>query len=378
MRMASKRITIRTSAGFSLVEIMVAMVIGLIGTIVIFQVFAVSEGYKRTTTSGGDAQTNGALALFSVERDARMAGYGINDTSLLGCTVRAYDEGPPVREWPDLQFRLVPVVIDDGAAGAPDKITVMFSASDLVMGPAKLTQNMPSPAATFKVDNRFGFVEGDLIIAAEAGQDCTLGQATGIPGTPGQTDNVIHNSGNYTNAQGQNVPAKYNKASGLGVSYSTNGKLFNLGAGPVTNIYSIVNGQLNLQTLLTSATPTPIVDGIVQLQAEYGKDDGVNNGTVTNATYAADDGIVDKYDTASPAAGDAVGWSRIIAIRLAMVARSNLMEKPDPDGVCRTTTVAPAWAGGAIDLSTDPNWQCYRYKVFQTTVPIRNLIWRPA
>lgn len=369
---------VRANAGFSLVEIMVAMVIGLIGTIVIFQVFAVSEGYKRTTTGGGDAQTNGALALFSIERDARMAGYGINDTSLLGCTVRAYDEGPPVREWPAFQFTMVPIVITDGAGGAPDTITVMYSASDLTMGPATLTQNMPSPAATFKVNNRYGFIEGDLIIAAEAGLDCTLAQATGIPGTSGQSDNVIHNSGNYTNAQGQNVPAKYNKASGLGISYTTNGKLFNLGAGPVTNIYSIINGQLNVQAFLTSATPTPIVDGIVQLQAEYGKDDGVNNGTVTNAAYIADDGIVDRYDTISPAAGDAAGWSRIIAIRLAMVARSNLPEKPDPDGVCRITTAAPVWAGGSIILSADADWQCYRYKVFQTTVPIRNMIWRPA
>ena len=65
-------------AGFSLVEILVAMVISLLGTIIIFQVFSVSEGIKRTTTSGGDAQQNGLLALVSIEREARMAGFGIN------------------------------------------------------------------------------------------------------------------------------------------------------------------------------------------------------------------------------------------------------------------------------------------------------------
>ena len=43
-------------AGFSLVELMVAVVIGLIGKLVMFQVFAVSEGQKRTTASGGDGQ----------------------------------------------------------------------------------------------------------------------------------------------------------------------------------------------------------------------------------------------------------------------------------------------------------------------------------
>ena len=46
-------------AGFSLVELMVAVVIGLIGTLVMFQVFAVSEGQKRTTASGGDGDGDG-------------------------------------------------------------------------------------------------------------------------------------------------------------------------------------------------------------------------------------------------------------------------------------------------------------------------------
>ena len=114
----------RPSAGFSLVEIMVAVVIALIGVIVVFQVFAVSEGYKRTTTSGGDAQTNGALALFSIERDVRMAGYGINDGDLLSCKILAYHEGPPAREF---DLRMVPVEIIDGVSVAPDRITVMYS-----------------------------------------------------------------------------------------------------------------------------------------------------------------------------------------------------------------------------------------------------------
>ena len=48
----------RLSAGFSLVEIMIGMVIGMLGIIVMMQIFALSEGQKRTTTGGGDAQNN--------------------------------------------------------------------------------------------------------------------------------------------------------------------------------------------------------------------------------------------------------------------------------------------------------------------------------
>src|SRR2546422_437658 len=73
--------------GFSMVELMVAMVISLIGVIIIFQVFEASEGVRRTTTSGGDAQQNGAVALYLMERDLRNSGMGINDTIYAGCNV---------------------------------------------------------------------------------------------------------------------------------------------------------------------------------------------------------------------------------------------------------------------------------------------------
>lgn len=69
--------SIKANAGFSLVDVMVGMVIALLGVIIIFQVFSVSEGIKRTTTSGGDALQNGASALFALERSLKEAGYGI-------------------------------------------------------------------------------------------------------------------------------------------------------------------------------------------------------------------------------------------------------------------------------------------------------------
>ena len=62
--------------GMSLIEILVGIVIGMLGILVIFSVLAVAEGRKRTTTAGTDAQMAGAVALFSLERDVKQAGYG--------------------------------------------------------------------------------------------------------------------------------------------------------------------------------------------------------------------------------------------------------------------------------------------------------------
>jgi type IV pilus assembly protein PilW len=68
-----------------------------------------------------------------------------------------------------------------------------------------------------------------------------------------------------------------------------------------------------------------------------------------------------------------------------VVARSALAEKPAAGlgAPCDTTTVAPTWSGNtggarSFDLSIDPNWKCYRYRVFETTVPLRNWIWKSS
>jgi type IV pilus assembly protein PilW len=81
-----------------------------------------------------------------------------------------------------------------------------------------------------------------------------------------------------------------------------------------------------------------------------------------------------------PVGATATDWSRVLALRIALVARSNLAERPDATtGLCTTTTVDPlTWTGGTLTISADPNWKCYRYRVFETTVPLRNMIWLQA
>ncbi|MDH5265794.1 MAG: PilW family protein [Betaproteobacteria bacterium] len=389
----------RLSRGFTLVELMVGVLIGLIGTVVIFQVFAVSESQKRTTTGGSDAQQNGVFGLFQIERDIRMAGYGLNNLALLGCSINGWYEPGAA----PIQFKLVPVEIINGAAGAPDQIRLAFGNSDLFMAPAKLTQSMPTPSAVYKVDNRFGFNPGDLIIAAESGKPCTLAQATEIPGNPGNSDNVVHNSGNYKNQDGANVPADFNRPGGLpapnDIAYNawnpatgTGGRLFNLGAAPTVVIYTVQNNQL---VAINSLTPgvanqtAALADGVVQLQAQYGYDGNGDGSVPANAPSVANvtlGGNVDQWADNMPVAATGADWARVIAIRLVVTARSMTPERPNPaTGVCETTVANPKWITPAppvgIDLDVsiaDPaNWKCYRYRTFEVMVPIRNMVWFP-
>lgn len=358
--------------GFTLVELLIGMAIALIGLLVMSTIMMAANDQKKTTAGGADAQTSGAIASYAIERDLRMAGYGTNITGLLGCRIHGYDEqaSPPA----PFDFNMLPVVIVPGASGAPDRLEITYADTDVGFNAPHLTQSNNGNNANYKVDNRFGFHEGNLIVVAEPGvdsngdgqDDCTLAQVTGVPGTPGNTDNIIHNSGNYTNAAGQNVPARYNKPSGLGIAYTTNAQVYNLGDLPSNRIYAVdtATNQLTFRNALVSGTATGIGENIVMLRAWYAKD--------INA-----DGAIDLYDQVLPA--DAVQWATVIGVRFAVVARSHNRERDMVSAASLAlwpTLVlnGNSYAGPTMALTDEQRH--YRYKVFQTLVPLRNQIWR--
>ena len=88
------------------------MAIGVLVLVVIMQTFAVAEGYKRTTTSGTDAQINGLSALRTLESEVRMAGYGLMNGANLCPTINRYYNGT------SSSATTMPVKITDGGSSA--------------------------------------------------------------------------------------------------------------------------------------------------------------------------------------------------------------------------------------------------------------------
>jgi type IV pilus assembly protein PilW len=358
-----------TSQGFSLVEILVAMVISLLGTLIIFQVFEVSEGIKRTTTTGGDAQQSGLLALVALERDARMAGFGINYPPLLGCQVVGKDVTR------DINFTLAAASVGDEVSAAGDAVTFVYGSNGLLLAPPKLVSAAGTSASYFKVDNRYGFELNDMLIVGQAGKKCSLAQATVLSTATGQKDEVQRTGGDYNGAALADSYDPWDNTSQAG------GRLMSLGANPAATTYVVDSGtyQLVATNNITGASSDVVAEGIVMLQAEYGKD-----------TSPTPDGVVDVWEAKTPGTGDE--WSRVLALRMALVARSALPERPtdgiqcpqinDPTDPAKPLTDATKkfkWAGGGIDLSylstAETDWTCYRYRVFETLVPLRNMIW---
>ena len=74
--------------GAGIIETMIGILIGLLVVVVVYNLLAVAEGYKRTTTGVADAQITGLMAHFIVGQGAANGGSGVTSafTDLAECT----------------------------------------------------------------------------------------------------------------------------------------------------------------------------------------------------------------------------------------------------------------------------------------------------
>jgi len=264
------------------------------------------------------------------------------------------------------------------ALGAPSNATLPVLAP-VIINPRRANNSLLLPAGDANTDTLLvaygdaaGSPEGDAIIQIIA------------PGTL-----VVQSAANF--ARGHRVIAAPNQCVAgaaltldrvggvtartvdVGAAGGSSSLLFNLGAAPTIRAYAIRGGNLTVCDFLASncsvagnagnaAIWVPIASNIVSLRAQYGRDTAPPNG-------------VDTWDRTTPAS--ACDWVRVSALRLAVVARNSQVER-NP-----ITLAAPTWggsnqpapAGAPFNLGARADWQNYRYKVFETVVPIRNLPW---
>ncbi len=361
--------------GFTLIELMVGLVLGMIASLAIFSTISAFEAQRRTTGSGADMQQNGLLALYSVEQDIRMAGYGLIDTTTtpgnMPCAkINAYN--------PASVFNAAPVTLTNGSTGT-DIITINRFNSDtggIVTGggAAYLATPLSSGSApsSLALNSNVAINANDFILLAQPGLDCSLMKvtsvATGAGGTPASGIGVtsVGNSGGDTSQTGI-FPAYGSAASAVVVNLGPAATVSATTIGPANPAFTTTKYQINSNyDLIRSedggSTWSTVASNIVTIAAQYGVSNAGSQ-PVTCWTDAAGNGC-SGTNWASPSAADI---KRIKAIRVAVVARS---AQPT---TCNNT--APVWFGGTIDISGIPNSACYRYKIYQTIIPIRNVIW---
>lgn len=372
---ATNAISLRAQRGFSLIELMVGVVIGLLTVLVITQVMTLVEGKRRTVSMGSDAQVNAALALFTLQRDIQQSGYGaIASPDALGCTVN-YQYGSSGTAG---SFTLAPAVITPGSsATVPDSVALIQANIPGFSAPMLLTGAHTSTDNHFTVASSLGAAVGNQMIAVPQVWDatvntCTLFSVTNDTASPATT----LSKGNVPHVFAGSGAAQWNQNSLLpSTGYLSGSYLLNMGA-LVLRTYSVsAAGNLQVKEVSSadgSSTTQDLYPQIVNLKVLYGKD--------TNA-----DGVVDTYDTTAPTTN--ADWKKVLSVRIALVARSNQYEKD------LVTTAAPQWDLGSattvtgaatcnstsqcltLGVSQVTDWQHYRFKVYDTIVPLRNMLW---
>lgn len=334
----SPRLRNKCQGGFSLVEIMVGVAVGLIGVLIMTQMGVAFDSQKRSTTGSGDAQSTGMIAFSELQRELRQAGYGIDNTKILGCNLE-------IRSGVWLN-NISAVTINHPSIPAgdanTDTVLVVYGAGNGSPDGDGITSQ---PAATqYAVQTPSSYVANDRVVATLQTRPATcnlsLDTVTGVA-----TPNVSVTTG---------------------VASMTNGTLFNLGQTPRVKIFAVRSGSLTACDYMTAdctqpanavsqsvwaQTWVPIGGNVVSLRAQYL------------------DGLTNTYGTTTPST--ACGWVRTPAVRLALVSRNARQASGT------VTSAAPAWAGSTaspIVLSGNSGWQGYRYKVFETTMPLKNTI----
>jgi type IV pilus assembly protein PilW len=371
--------------GFSLIELLVALAIGLIGAVAIMQVYIAGETGKRVTGGLGEAQSGALVALYQIEREVQRAGLGFLDVGALGCNIRSNLASALNNRF------LQPVgIVPDGAgighpsnhwgippgdAGSDMLVVVAGDGGTLVEG-SRLALAAPAGTTLLRLGNGRGIQVGDFLLVSESGRDCTLTRATALPLLSGEV-NVDH---------------------ATATAYTDQAMVMHLGAAPVFSVYAVRAGMLtrcdfavsdcaNAGLTANPAVWTPVANDVVALVAQYGFD-----------TTAIPDGVVDAYcKTHVPAGGGcpnpdtglgaapgndptqsvrACDWTRVPIVQIAVVTRSGQAERDPvspaaiqlwPDSNVAPTTTGPLW--------NVPD-QNFRYRVARSATVLRNVVWR--
>ena len=320
-------------------EIMVGVVIGLIAVLVIYQVFALSEGIKRNTTAVGDSQQNGLFTSFTLGLELANAGNSIE--------VAAKDlESCPDTGNIATTFRPIPVLITPGSTlDSPDEFVVNYSMGTVSIGTVPF---MPpsSDTSNYFVQSPTGFKVGDRIVAAQAGA-CEMSTVTAV-GAP-NAEGVVHIT-----------------HSGVSTTYTTSAVLFNMGPAIKAQRvrYDVASEVLRSQDLFTAgATPNPLSSNVVNMKLLYGIDP-TNSGTLTWVRP------IGAWAPATVMSMTASQLNQIKAVRIGVVVRSEQWDKNNID-------VSWSMFGGiysGVHAASNGNW---RFRTYETIVPLRNTLWNP-
>ena len=330
--------------GAFLLELMIGLLMSSILIIGALAIFSRFEAEKITANQISETISNGSLALNYIDHIGKLSGLGLNDLNFLGCSVHFNNSEKNINS----TFSLSPVIIN--STNISDSF-ILFSSNSNSYFSSQNLQAVPNNSE-IQLKTIFSFTPGDIFIIGERNKDCSLAQATTLLST---NEKLSYATGSYVNNSGESIATRFNDTGLYVNNYTTNAKVINLGKNPKIMNYYIEDERLVELNILTNEKNI-IAENIVRIKALYGIDSNL-------------DGNVDSWSTTTQT-GDNI--KSIVGMKIAIIIRSPLKEKK-----CIVTTNKDfVWFGGTIDISDIADWQCYRFRILESTIPFRNMLWQ--
>lgn len=361
--------------GLTMVELMVAMVLGLVLVGGVIQIYISNKQTYRVQESQSRVQENVRYSLEFLTKDIREAGYsGCRKAEEMNIQVIA---SPPVSVFNNSLSvtgheagsgswtPALPASISGTVVSGTDVVTIQKGSS---CG-ATLTGNLLPSNANIQVSapNSCNLTPDDVLIISDC-TDAHLFRATSVsPGTG--TETVTHTIGTGPKNQANHFCTSYpsdigtTTYSGVCSSFGAVGKTYSYDSEIVkfsSLTYYVRSGAGGRNALWVydnakaagGDNPMELVEGVEDLQIRYGRDtDG--------------DDVVDVYDTANTVDA-ATAWDEVISAELTL-----LLETQDAN----LTTAAQSLTyngGGAMKTVTGADGRLRR--VFSTVVNVRNRV----
>lgn len=344
----------RSQRGLSLVEIMVALVLSLILTAGVIQLFVGSKQTYRFHEGLSRIQENGRFALDLLAKDIRSAGYfgclsaatGIDNT-LNSATQFLWNYGQAIYGFESTGANTWNPALDANIASplsGSDAITVRGGAESApinVVSHGGGTANLSVPAGN-------GIQVGDILAAANC-QSLSVFQVTAVNDDPTCTSNCVSVVQHATGT----TPTPGNARANLADNYAGN-ELIRAGTGGFTKTYYLRTGAGGVSALWRMVGPnaSEVVEGVERMQILYGVCTGQGAARRVDPTVG--------YVTANNVAD----WGAVCSVRV------NLLLVSLEDNLTSSTAQAvvfPADTGNTITVNDRRLRQA-----FSTTVGIRN------
>jgi type IV pilus assembly protein PilW len=396
--------TLSRQAGMTMIELLVAMAIGVGVVLVVSTLLIAGENHKRTTTSTNDADQAGAYTFHALDKALRSAGSAIAESTyagagVLGCRLNAATILPAASLPPPFStaflggapsnLRVAPVLIgaNQSDSAASDVIVVM-GGSDAAGGVSRAIDGVGS-STSLVLQSVTGFSTppaGDLVLVSQSGvTDCLLEEVATITGTTlnvgatpyytasASTTTLLTLSSStlsYVTPLGNANPAVNN------VQFA----LFGVGTNYTLYSYDLLQNQLVIGGN-GGNTSEAITDGVVQMNAIYGIQSTTQAGVFGNwaspGTVSGDTAYAINTIMANP-----LTMQSIIAVRVAIVVRgeyydrnnNNVVSQPSLTIFSGLKNAAGNSLSQTVNLATITGGQHYRYRVFEFTVPLRNML----